>query len=271
MAPDARSDEMAKRGPVYALPGMDEVTVRRDLTYRTTERGPLAMDVYYPPAWRRGTPTPAVVFVLGVFDPAIESARGFKLKDTGAYGSWARLAAVSGMIAITHTNREPASDARALLAHLGENAESLGIDPDRIGIWACSGNVPVALSLLIEPASHPPRFGVFCYGFMLDLDGSTHVADAARTLSFDNPNAGRSIDDLPLETPLFVARAGRDHFPHLKDSIDRFVAHALRRNLPLTVVNHPDGPHAFDLYHDSDQSREIIQQILAFMIFCAHG
>ena len=32
---------------------------------------------------------------------------------------------------------------------------------------------------------------------MLDLDGATGVADAAQTFRFTNPNAGKSIDDLP--------------------------------------------------------------------------
>jgi acetyl esterase/lipase len=257
---------MAKQTVVYALPRMAEVAVRRDLAYRVTAAGPLAMDVYYPPDGERA-PTPAVVFVLGISDPAIEAARGFKLKDTGVYRSWAQLAAASGLIAITYTNREPAADARALLGHVRKHAESLGIDANRIGLWACSGNVPVALSLLMEPASHFLKFGVLCYGFMLDLDGSRRVGESAKTLMFEHPNAGKSVDDLPQTLPLFVARAGSDHFPHLNESIDAFMRHALRRNLPVTFVNHPDGPHAFDVYHDSEATREIIRQILAFMRF----
>jgi hypothetical protein len=41
----------------------------------------------------------------------------------------------------------------------------------------------------------------------------------------------------------------------------------LTRNLPVTVVNHADGPHAFDLLHDSEATREIIRQMLRFMQF----
>jgi hypothetical protein len=41
----------------------------------------------------------------------------------------------------------------------------------------------------------------------------------------------------------------------------------LTRNLPVTFVNHPEAPHAFDLLHDSETSHEIIRQILAFMRF----
>ena len=60
-------------------------------------------------------------------------------------------------------------------------------------------------------------------------------------------------------------RAGQDQFAHLNDSIDRFVAGALARNLPITLVNHATGPHAFDLMQDSETSREIIRQVLDFL------
>jgi hypothetical protein len=55
--------------------------------------------------------------------------------------------------------------------------------------------------------------------------------------------------------------------PHLNEALDRFVDDALARNLPITVVNHAAAPHAFDLFHDSDLSREIIRQWLAFLRF----
>jgi hypothetical protein len=53
----------------------------------------------------------------------------------------------------------------------------------------------------------------------------------------------------------------------LNETLDRFVAAALTGNLPMTLVNHPSGPHAFDLFHDSDESREIVRQTLAFLQF----
>ena len=49
--------------------------------------------------------------------------------------------------------------------------------------------------------------------------------------------------------------------------LDRFVTAALSRNLPLTLVNHADGPHAFDLLHDSARTREIVGQVIAFLRF----
>ena len=53
--------------------------------------------------------------------------------------------------------------------------------------------------------------------------------------------------------------------PYLNDSIDAFLTHALRRNLPMTFVNHHAGPHAFDLEDDGESSRAVVLQILAFL------
>jgi hypothetical protein len=140
-----------------------------------------------------------------------------------------------------------------------------GIDDARIGVWASSGNVPLALSLLMKDAGHSLKCAVLCYGFMLDLDGATATADASASYQFVNPCAGRTIVDVDRDVPLFIARAGQEQFQGLNDSIDRFVAKGLAANLPLTVVNHPRGPHGFDMFHDSAETRAIMEQILGFV------
>lgn len=53
----------------------------------------------------------------------------------------------------------------------------------------------------------------------------------------------------------------------MNDAIDRFTVHALVRNLPVTLINHATGPHSFDLFDDSETSRQVIQQILGFLRF----
>jgi hypothetical protein len=109
------------------------------------------------------------------------------------------------------------------------------------------------------------KCAALCYGVTLDLDGSTGVAEAAKMWRFSNPTAGKSVRDLPPNVPLFIARGGCDEVPQVNETLDRFITHALAANLPLTVANHATGPHAFDLMHDSETSREIVRQILAFL------
>jgi acetyl esterase/lipase len=111
------------------------------------------------------------------------------------------------------------------------------------------------------------KCAVLFYPLMLDPDGATHVADAATMFGFVNPSAGKTVSDLPPELPLLLVRAGQDEMPHLNETLDRFLAHAVAGNLPVTFVNHPAAPHFFDALHDSEATRIIIRQALAFLRF----
>ena len=264
MSQDTKADHLSKKVVVYRIPGMDDVKVRRDVEYRATDAGALTMDIYYPPDSESAARIPAVVLVAGFPDAGYEAKVGCKFKEMGSSRSWGRLAAASGLAAITYTNREPAADIHALLEHVRQAAAALGIDADRLGLWATSGNVPLALSVLMREDPQRLKCAALCYGYTLDLDGSKRVAEAASKWGFANPCAGKSVADLPTNVPLFLARAGRDEIPHLNETLDRFLAHALAHNLPVTFTNHPEAPHAFDLFDDSDASREIVRHILAF-------
>ena len=264
MSRDAQRDQM-KKTVIYTIPGMDAVTARRDEPYRATDAGALTMDLYYPPDSKSGAGTPAVIFVTGFSDVGAERMLGSRFKDIGSFVSWARLVAASGLVAITYANKEP-GDVHEMLRHVQQNAASLGIDGNRIGIWACSGHGPNALSVLMEHG-HDLACAVLAYPYTLDLDGSTHVADAAKQFRFATPAAGKSVNDLRRDLPLFVARAGRDEMPGLNDALDRFVGAALAVNLPVTVMNHATGPHAFDLLDDTRTSRDIVKRVLAFLQF----
>lgn len=266
MSHDTQRDQLSKKRVVYAIPGMDAVPVRRDEPYRVTDAGPLTMDLYYPSDARAGARTPAVLFVTGFSDPGAEKMLGSKFKDMGSFVSWAQLAAISGFVGITYANSQP-GDVHDVLHHVRQNAASLGIDEHRIGVWACSGHGPNALSVLMDHGRDGLKCAVLAYPYTLDLDGSTRIADAAKQFRFVTPAAGKSVNDLPPDLALFVARAGRDQMPGLNDALDRFVAAALAINLPLTVMNHATGPHAFDLFDDTSTSREIVKHALAFLQF----
>jgi acetyl esterase/lipase len=172
-----------------------------------------------------------------------------------SYVSWARLVAASGMIGVTYSNRVP-DDGRAVLAYLRSNAAALGIDEARLAIWAASGNSPMAMSLL-----DGVRCAALCYPF-IGLGNGPEVQQAAAMFHFAAP--AMTLEELPA-IPLFVARAGRDEMPGLNALIDRFVPAAIARGLPITVVNHPTGPHSFELLEDSPTTRAVVQQLLAFL------
>ena len=256
-------EHISQKRAVHAIAGMERAVVRKDVVYRTTDDGPLTMDLYVPADAPPGTQLPTVVLVTGYNDVGYEKMLGVKFKEMALAVSWGQLIAASGLTAIAYTNREAAADLAVLLQHVRDQAAPLGIDPDRVGLWACSGSVPLALAAMM--ADSRLRCAALLYGYMLDLDGATGVAEAAALFRFTNPNGGKTMADLPETLPLFIARAGQEQFPHLNESIDRCFAKALTLNRPVTLVNHATGPHSFDLLDDSETSRVIIRQVLHFL------
>ncbi len=222
---------------VYAVPGMDKVTVRRDVAFKNIDGGELKLDLYYPPGAKG--PQPAVVFINGVGDPA---PPGSKLKDWGIYRSWARLVAASGWIGVTFEARGPydqsGPDIRDAFVFLRREAGSLGIDPGRIAAWVCSGNVMSGLAVLME-----------------DVD--TGVRGAA--VYYGNSRTQKYRTDFPV----YFVRAGRDS-PALNAAIDEMWKKAIEAKAPWTMVNAPTSQHAFDAFDETEESRRIVRETLDF-------
>ena len=262
MTQDPR-DRFTRTPVVYQLAGTDRVAVQADIQFRGADGGPLPMDVYLPPDMKNGDRRPAVVIVHGYPDPGFEKMFGMKFKQLAAISSWGRLIAASGLIAVAYSNRDPVADLAAALEHVEKNLAPLGLDGARVGIWASSGHGPLALSALMQ--RRQLKCAALLYPMTLDLDGGTGIANAAKMFRFVNSAAGKTVDDLPAATPLLVARAGKDEMPGLNEALDRFLAKATARNLPISFVNQPEGLHAFDLYQDSALSRDVVRSVLAFL------
>ncbi len=255
------------RQPVlYSLPTAEAVHVQSDVAFPGADGEALSLDVYRPAGSDAHSRLPVVVMVHGYPDPGFEKMLGCRFKDMQSIVSWGRLMAASGMAAIAYTTREPAADLRALLGWLRHHSTSLGIDGERLGIWASSGHVALALSQLMNDVPAHFRCAALLYGYTLDAEGSTSVADAAKTFYFANGCAGKHVADLRRDVPIFIARAGQDQLPGLNQALDRFIADALTCNLRLTLANHATGPHAFDLFDDSATTRDVVQQTLAFLV-----
>jgi hypothetical protein len=243
-----RAADVFRKTVVLELPGMADVEVVAERPY-----GPGGTFDLYRAAGP--APAPTVVFVFGFPDQRF--AQG--LRQMGAYRSWGRLLAVSGINAVAYSYQDPVADLTSLLAHLRASARDLGIDAGRMGVWSASGNVPTALHLLMTQPQGTFRAAALLYGYMLD------VPAAAEQFGLGVPARGRTIDDLPRDVPLLVVRAGNDQTPGLNASLDGFVAAALARDLPLSLINQPGAPHSFDLFDDSEASRATIGAVLAFL------
>ena len=97
----------------------------------------------------------------------------------------------------------------------------------------------------------------------MDIQQSDYAkTEKPETVKAFSPITYLEKDKIP---PMFLARAGHDEVPTMLDSIDRFVAEALSKNIALTFVNHPEGVHGFDNQNDDERSREIIRAAIEFI------
>lgn len=265
--PRRSMSETIKLPVVYALQGMDKVVVRSDLKYTRAGEPHLLMDVYAPPRRGKDDRRPAVLFIHGSVPP------GSWAKDMGVFKSWGRLAAASGMIGVTFTHRlgypnprlaQAEGDVTAAVNYVRANADSLGVDRDRICLAAYSGAGPLLSAAMRDRPPHV-RCLVAFYAFLDIRRSELHRGhESEESLAKFSPvtylaGGGGKI------APVFIARAGLDEIPALNESVDGFTREAISFNAAVTVVNHPRGVHGFDVLTDDERSREIIRAALAFM------
>jgi acetyl esterase/lipase len=258
--------EFAFKRIVYSVPEMTRVKVAKNQIYKRASSEELKMDVYSLPGKQR---RPAVVFIHGGRIPRNLLTTP---KDWGAYVSLGQLVAASGFVGVTFNHRfyaweslaDSQSDVMDLIAYVRDNAESLGVEKDRIILWALSaGGI-----FLSQPLQQSPPYirSIIAYYSELDLQNQRKAAPASvtdETLREFSPvhHLGNKEKNVP---PIFIARAGLDD-KELNDGIDRFVQLALSRNLTVEVVNHATGHHAFDIEDNNERSREIIKRTIEFI------
>lgn len=262
-------NEVRPKRVVLALPGMEEARVTKDVIYKTVDGIDLTMDVYRPGGVDPAKPLPAVVLVSGT--GPWEVLRD--IKNWGLYVSYGELIAASGLVGLTFIHRSPAApldlnavaqDVDDAMAYIRREADSLGVDPGRLALWAFSGGPPFGLRTALRDTPPYIRALVAYYG-ILDY---RHVREEAGLSANEDPeefSPARYLEDATRSfPPIFVMKAGQDQ-PKLNESIDRFVAAALASNVTLDLMTHPAGYHSFDILNDDARSREILTRTLRFL------
>lgn len=246
-------------GVLFEHPGTEDVVVRAGLEYSGTDEGHGTLDLYYPGP-SGDSVLPAVVFVMAFPD----SEEG-SLKDHPQYPSWARLVAAEGMVGVLYEAPDPLLDLEAVLGFLRRRGPELGVDPERVALWSCSGNVPLALRQLRRESPVGLRALVAYYGIMPTADGFQAQALDSMAAQYEFPLPRPREDRYRTDVPMLVVRAGADDWAPILASIDRFTETALDENLPVTLVNYPSAPHGFDVSHDTPETRRVIGGTLEFL------
>jgi acetyl esterase/lipase len=250
---------------VYSVDGMADVAPTRHV-YARAGAAELLMDVYAPPRAGHQDGFPALCFVHGgPIPPTMLPPR-----EWGVFQSYGQLAAMSGLVGVVFnhclfapTAYETAEgDVKSAVDYVRANASAIGIDPDRIGLWAFSGGGPLLSWCLRER----PSFVRCLIAFYALLDLRHLVpsgADDAQSERMRRFSPAAHLDVNAALPPLFVARAGQD-MPAINTGIDVFVRDALAANAGLDLLTHPQGHHGFDILDDDARSRDIIERAIAF-------
>ena len=251
---------------VLKVPGMDRVKVVENLKYAKSDDPSVLMDIYVPSDLSENEKRPAVIFLHG------GAKTDYTPKDWGVYTSWGRLIAASGFVAVTFTHRleypnasleKAAADVLDAVKYMRAYADKYHVDKDRVCLIAYSAGGPL-LTLGMRGEMPFVRCLVGFYAFMDIQQSDYRKTEKPETVKSFSPITYLQTDANRIP-PMFIARAGHDEVPTMLDSIDRFVAEALSKDIALTLVNHPQGVHGFDNQNDDERSREIIRTAIEFI------
>lgn len=247
---------------ILQIPGMHLADVTRDLTYAEVDGQQLLMDVYRPASASTGPP----VVLLGG-PPAFDAG-----KASGQKIGWGQLIAARGMAAAVFdirsdnfqaTPRDPAEDVAAAIAFLRSEGGDLGLDPDRMCTFGFSiGTAPWHLWATMREPQDFIRCNVVYYG-PLDFQAPEFQMDPALADEFSALTYLRR--DGPRIAPMFIAKALQDRFEGINQSIDRLTALAGELNAPVTLIEHREGVHGFDLQTPGARTIEIMEATLDFL------
>ncbi|HZY81521.1 MAG TPA: tetratricopeptide repeat protein [Cyclobacteriaceae bacterium] len=215
-------------GVVLETAAMNDVVVKKDITYFKDDKVELKIDLHLPPRLKPGEKLPVIVFMNGFGDN--------RMRNNGVYRSWPKLVATHGFIGVSMD-----SDGERLTESYNAMFDFLGkqdhIDGNRIGVYAASANGRYVLPYLMSPAAHP---GI----------------RAAAIYYAETPKAPYR-KDLPV---YFIATEldarHMDYTALWKNVLDS--------NAPWTIAFAATMPHAFDAFTDNEISKKYILETLSF-------
>lgn len=206
------------------------------------------LELYLPQSPARA-PWPTVVFAMGIPDEVSKAWIGVTLNNLESFISWGEALAYAGIASITYQTAEPVRDIEKVLLFLHRNGDSIGVDTNRIGLWACSGNAATALD---EVEKHclrrmPPLSFLMLYYPVLT------AVEAVRPVSPEQHGV-----------PVMVVRAGSDH-PAIDRRVGEFIDQFRAAGGQIEEINYGTGIHAFDAFDVGEECTKVIRRSIDYM------
>lgn len=265
------AQDLLKKTIVYTVPGMEKITIHKNIIYKKVEGKQLKMDIYMPPPVKNKTQRyPVVVFVHG--GPVMAGMT--PPKEWGVFTSYGRLVAASGLVGVTFNHRYYGMDKKNVINSIADVKDVINlitmkgstyhINSDQICLWAFSG-AGSHLSIPLKEKMTNVRCLVSYYAIMnlkyfLSKDYQVKLADILEDYTPVNYLKNKK-DPFPS---VLIANAGKDA-PAIKKGIQEFVNESFKVNILIDFLNHPDGFHGFDVLNDDDRSKDILKRTIQFI------
>lgn len=250
---------------LFELPGVDKVIVKKDIVYQNYADSTLKMDIYYPPDFKFQNKIPAIIIVYGCSNEGQLKLLGEQFRNWSVHISLCKIIAASGLAAIVYETVDPGNDLISLTKYIHSNNEKLSIDGTNIGAFTSSSNTPVAITNILDASTNVFKCAVVYYGIFLTKE-SEKLPQIDSVFGFQNPRLSEPIN-WNKNVPLFIVKAGLDNDPYAFRSLLDFSNNAINQNIPVTLINYPNGQHGFDFLDDNDTTKMIIKKTLDFWKF----
>jgi tetratricopeptide (TPR) repeat protein len=237
LAPQAAHESLRPDdyGVVLDVPGTAQVRVTKNVAYGRPGTRELALDLYLPPDPGKA-PRAAIVFLNGIGDAPTD-----RVKEWGIYSTWPRLVAAQGFAGISmDSDGEHVQESFvALFTFLEREGARLGVDATRLGVYAASANCGESARYLMGTGcARGIRAAAFFYGW---------------------PESPELRRDLPV-----LCIAAESDAVRSSEFYDTLWTRVLAARAPWTLQYASGLPHAFDAFTDTDDSRRVLLQALAF-------
>jgi hypothetical protein len=250
---------------LFELPSTDKVIVKKNIIYQNIADSTLKMDIYYPPDFKFQEKIPAIIIVYGCSNEGQLKLLGDQFRNWSVHISLCKIIAASGMAAIIYETTNPENDLITLTKYILSNHDRLSIDDNKIGSFTSSSNTPVAITNALNTSTNIFKCAVVYYGIFL-TNGLERLPQTDSVFGFQNPRLSEPTN-WNKNVPLFIVKAGLDNDPYAYRSLLDFYNNAINQNLPVTLINYPNGQHGFDFLDDNDTTKMIIKSTLDFWKF----
>ena len=250
---------------VYDSPKMNKVVVETvQFPSLSDQSKTLPMDIFHPPDQQTNELLPAVILVNG-----FPNSGKYKGSTLDSFQSWGHLIASYGLIAVAFDSQS-ASDLDAVVEYIRQKGVDIGIDGNKIGLWAAASSAGLASSFAFQEGREDLKFIVLYYPWIMTPDN--YLREEQNAACFKIGCLGAQLPDveqLRNDLPVLIVRCGRDT-PDNIAVIDHFTQLATEAGVPLTLVDFDEGHHSFDQRTVSEgeinsKATEIVQQTLEFM------